>query len=127
MILQIVGILVAVLLIVVVVYLALLRPRSHRWGLTNEEIGLSLPGDDLVPIPKVEYTQAITIDAPSEEVWPWLVQIGYGRAGWYTYDWFYNLTGSGSFYDGDRSAERIIPELQDLEVRSSSLRVCHLR
>jgi hypothetical protein len=116
MILQIVGILVSALVVVLVVYLALLRPRSHRWGLTNGEVGRSLPGDDLVPIPKVEYTQAITIEAPPEEVWPWLVQIGYGRAGWYTYDWFYKLTGSDSFFDGDRSAERIIPELQDLKV-----------
>ena len=116
MILQIVGVLVVALLIVLVVYLALLRPRSHRWGLTSDEVGRSLPGDDLVPIPEVEYTQAITIEAPPEEVWPWLAQIGYGRAGWYTYDWFYKLTGSASFYDGDRSAERIIPELQDLKV-----------
>jgi hypothetical protein len=115
MILQIVGILVAVLLVVVVVYLALLRPRSHRWGLTDGEVGRSMPGDDLVPIPKVEYTQAVTINAPPEEVWPWLAQIGYGRAGWYTYDLFYKLTGSADFHDGDRSAERIIPELQDLK------------
>jgi hypothetical protein len=116
MILQIVGILVSALVVALVVYLALLRPASHRWGLTGAEVGRSLPGDDLVPIPRVEYTQAISIEAPPEEVWPWLVQIGYGRAGWYTYDLFYNLTGSGSFYDGDRSAERIIPELQDLGI-----------
>jgi hypothetical protein len=116
MVLRIVGILVTVLVVVLVVYMALLRPRSHRWGLTDGEVGRSLPGDDLVPTPKVAYTQAITIEAPPEEVWPWLVQIGYGRAGWYTYDLFYSLTGSGSFYDGDRSAERIIPELQDLAI-----------
>jgi hypothetical protein len=116
MILPIVGILVAALVVVLVVYLALLRPRSHRWGLTDGEVGRSLPGDVLVPVPKVYYTQAITIEAPPEEVWPWLVQVGYGRAGWYTYDLFYNLTGSGNFYDGDRSAERIIPELQDLAI-----------
>jgi hypothetical protein len=113
---QIVGVLVVALLIVLVVYLALLRPRSHRWGLANGEVGRSLPGDDLVPTVKVEYTQAVTIGAPPEEVWPWLAQIGYGRAGWYTYDWFYKLTGSADFHDGDRSAERIIPELQDLKV-----------
>jgi hypothetical protein len=116
MILQIVGILVVALVVGLVVYLALLRPRSHRWGLADGEVGRSLPGDDLVPVPKVDFTQAITIEAPRHEVWPWLVQIGYGRAGWYTYDVFYNLTGSGSFYDGDRSAERIIPELQDLAI-----------
>ena len=116
MILEIAGILVAAMVIVLVVYLAVLRPRSHRWGATDAEVRGSLPGDELVPTPKVEYTQAITINAPPEEVWPWLAQIGYGRAGWYTYDWFYKLTGSADFYDGDRSAERIIPELQDLKV-----------
>jgi hypothetical protein len=116
MILQIVGVVVVVLLVSLAVYLALLRPRSHRWGLTDQEVGRSLPGDDLVPSAKVAYTQAIGIEAPREVVWPWLVQIGYGRAGWYTYDLFYTLTGSGNFYDGDRSAERIIPELQDLAV-----------
>jgi hypothetical protein len=116
MILGILGILVAALVIVLVVYLAVLRPRSHRWGATDAEVRRSLPGDDLVPTVKVGYTQTITIDATAQEVWPWLVQIGYGRAGWYTYDWFYKLTGSANFYDGDRSAERIIPELQDLKV-----------
>jgi hypothetical protein len=113
---QILGILVLLIVIVLAAYLAVLRPRSHRWGATDDEVRGSLPGDDLVPTVKVDYTQAITIDAPAEQVWPWLVQIGYGRAGWYTYDWFYKLTGSANFYDGDRSAERIIPELQDLKV-----------
>jgi hypothetical protein len=64
----------------------------------------------------VGYTQAITIDVPPEAVWPWLVQVGYGRAGWYTYDWVYRLLRANDFYDGPRSAERIIPELQDLAV-----------
>jgi len=116
MFIRILGVLALVIAIVLAAYLVVLRPRSHRWGATDAELGRSLPGDDLVPNVKVGYTQAITINAPPEEVWPWLVQIGYGRAGWYTYDWFYKFTGSANFYDGDRSAERIIPELQDLKV-----------
>ena len=114
-ILWILGSLAVALAAIVILYLAALRPWSHRRGATDAEVEGSLPGDDLVPNAKVTYTQAITIDAPPEEVWPWLIQIGYGRAGWYTYDWFYKLTGSADFVDGDRSAERIIPELQDLK------------
>ena len=53
-------------------------------------------------------TRAITIDAPPVEVWPWLVQIGFGRAGWYSYDWIDN--------DGKPSADRIIDDLQGLTV-----------
>jgi hypothetical protein len=113
---QILGILVLTIVVVLAAYLVVLRPRSHRWGATDAELQRSLPGDDLVPTVKVGYTQAITINAPPEEVWPWLVQIGYQRGGWYTYDWFYKLMGEDDFYDGNRSADRIIPKLQDLNV-----------
>lgn len=116
MLMRILGFLVLVIVVVLAAYLVVLRPRSHRWGATNAEVGRSLPGDDLVPTVKVGYTQAITINAPPEEVWPWLVQIGYQRGGWYTYDWIYKLMGADDFYDGNRSADRIIPELQDLKV-----------
>jgi hypothetical protein len=118
-ILWILGILAAGVAIVLAIYLVVLRPRSHRWGATGAEVGRALPGYDLVPTVKAGYTQAITIDAPPEKVWPWLVQIGYGRAGWYTYDWAYKLLGGANFYDGQRSADRIIPELQDLKLGDS--------
>ena len=76
-----------------------------------------MPGDDLVPDPKCGYTQAVTIRAPASEVWPWLVQIGYKRAGWYTHDFLHRLVGiAGSVGDERGSAKRIIPELQDLKV-----------
>jgi len=114
--LRMLGGVLQVIVVFLGVYLLALRPRSHRWGATDTEVARSLPGDDLVPNVKVGYTQAISINAPPEEVWPWLVQIGYGRGGWYTYDWFYKLMGSANFHDGDRSANRIIPELQDLEI-----------
>jgi hypothetical protein len=66
-----------------------------------------MPGDDLIA-DVASTTRAITIAAPPEQVWPWLAQLGYGRAGWYSYDWIDN--------DGQPSADRIIPRLQALEV-----------
>ena len=82
--------------------------RWHlRWGATDEEVATPLPGDDIVADPTFAPTRAITIGARPDEIWPWIVQIGYGRAGFYAYDVLDNL-GHG------RSAERIVPELQDL-------------
>jgi hypothetical protein len=76
-----------------------------------------LPGDDLVPNPKFVWNQAITIHAPAAEVWPWLVQIGNQRAGWYSWDAIHRLLGvAGSVDYEDRSADRIIPELQNLQI-----------
>jgi len=88
-----------------------------RKAATDYEVRRSLAGDDLVPDPKCGYTQAITIKASVSEVWPWLVQIGYKRAGWYSYDSLHRLVGiAGCVDDERRSAKRIIPELQDLKV-----------
>lgn len=99
------------------VYVFLILPWQLRRGATNAKRQGSLPGDDLVPRPKTGYTQAITIRAPKSEVWRWLVQIGYQRAGWYTYDFLHRLVGiAGCVDDERRSATRIIPELQGLGV-----------
>jgi hypothetical protein len=89
-------------------YLRVLRPLQLRWGATDDEVGRSLPGDDEVPQPTFNATRAVTISAPPKEIWPWLIQIGAGRAGWYSYDLLDNL--------GHPSAERIIPEFQHLAV-----------
>jgi hypothetical protein len=64
------------------------------------------------------FTNAITIDAPPEQVWPWVIQMGYKRAGWYNIDWVNEkLGGPGYFYQGaHESANRIIPELQNVGV-----------
>ena len=95
----------------------LIRPWQLRRGATYAEVRRALPGDDLVPDPKCGYTQAVTIRAPASEVWPWLVQIGYKRAGWYTHDFLHRLVGiAGSVGDERGSAKRIIPELQDLKI-----------
>ena len=81
--------------------------RWHlQWGATDQELAMALPGDEMVQRPHFNFTRAVTIQARPEEIWPWLVQIGYGRAGWYSYDLLDNL--------GRPSAERIIPELQQL-------------
>jgi len=100
-----------------VIYGMLVRPWHLRRGATEAEVSMPLPGDDLVNDPKFEYTQAISIDAAPEEIWPWLVQIGYQRAGWYSHDWIHRLLGvAGSVDHEGHSADRIVPELQDLAV-----------
>ena len=79
----------------------------RTWGIDPVEAAMSLPGDDLVPSPTAIDTRGITIDAPPEAVWPWLLQMGYGRAGWYSYDRM-DMRG--------KSADRIVPAWQQLEV-----------
>lgn len=80
------------------------RPWHLRWGASPEEVTSRLPGDDVVAEPAFGATRAITIAAPPAAVWPWIAQIGFGRAGWYSYDLLDNL--------GRHSSERIIPSLQ---------------
>jgi len=96
-------------------FVLILRLWSQPRSATREEVRAAMPGDDLVPNPKMGYTQAVTIHAPPAKVWPWLIQVGYKRAGWYTYDWFYKLIKSDEFVDG-HSSNRIVPELQSLAV-----------
>jgi hypothetical protein len=90
------------------IYLFAIRPSALRWGATAEEVARSMPGDDLVSSPSFCATRGITIQGRPDDIWPWLVQIGYGRAGFYGYDLIENL-GSVS---GIRSAGSILPELQ---------------
>ncbi|MFI5262562.1 MAG: hypothetical protein ACHQZR_08425 [Candidatus Limnocylindrales bacterium] len=73
------------------------RPWWRSWGVVPAEAERPLPGDDLVADPSVTETRAITIDAPPETVWPWLAQMGYGRAGWYSYDQL-DMDGHSSDY-----------------------------
>jgi hypothetical protein len=86
----------------------LYRRWHQRWGATDDEVRASMPGDDLIDDVAYLATRAITIDAPAEAVWPWLVQVGCLRAGFYADDLLDNL--------GHPSARRIVPELQHLEV-----------
>ena len=83
---QIIGWLVLGVVVLGVIYAFVVRPWHLRRGSTKDEVQRSLPGDELVPNPKFVWNQAITINAPAAEVWPWLVQIGNQRAGWYSWD-----------------------------------------
>ncbi len=85
------------------------RGWYNRWGATDTEVHEPLPGDDLVVEPKLGYTRAITVDAPIEITWSWLVQFGQGRAGFYSYDTLENLVGCKIV-----SADRILDEHQTL-------------
>jgi hypothetical protein len=85
---------------------------GRTYGATAEERHRSLPGDELVAHPQATTTHATTIDAPPERVWPWLVQMGWGRGQWYTARWVDLLL----FPDNGPSADRLHPEWQDLQV-----------
>lgn len=89
-------------------YVAFVGPWQRRWGTTEEEVRRPMPGDGLLRPGAPSTTRAITIDASPRDVFPWLLQIGYGRGGWYSYDWIDN--------DGKRSVDRIDPALQSLTV-----------
>jgi hypothetical protein len=89
----------------------ILRPRLLNWGATASEIDRALPGDERVKEPSYVSTRAVTIRAPTSDIWPWLAQMGYGRGGLYSYDWLDRLFG---YLDGP-SAEQVLPEYQDLK------------
>jgi hypothetical protein len=89
------------------VYLQVIRPRQLGWGATDDELRRAMPGDELVTRPTFNATRAVTVAAPPSMIWPWIVQIGFGKAGWYSYDLLDNF--------GRPSATHIIPELQHLQ------------
>ena len=88
------GIAAAALAIVVAVYVAVLRPWHLRWGTTPAEATQVLPGDDLLEGKLGQVTRAITIDAPPEKIWPWLMQMGQDRSGFYSYTPLENTIGA---------------------------------
>lgn len=87
-----------------------------RWGTEGTEAVETLPGDGLQPRPAFQSTRAITIDVPPERVWPWIVQMGIYRAGFYTHDRVERALFHARYVEGKHSATRIHPELQDLKV-----------
>jgi hypothetical protein len=103
------------LVTVVAAYLAW-RPTMLRWGTEGDEATEPLPGDENLSKPRVQSTRAITIDVPPERVWPWIVQMGIYRAGFYTHDRVERLMFHARYVEGKHSATRIHPELQDLKV-----------
>ena len=88
-------------------YAAAGRSRMLSWGATAEESRAPLPGDELVPDPGSQSTRAVTIEAPVEEVWPWLAQVGQDRGGFYSYEWLENLAGCRM-----HNADELHPEWQ---------------
>ena len=95
-------------LVAIGVYVRFVRPWTMRWGATDDEVARAMPGDGVVDRADYVATRGITIHAPPEDVWPWLVQIGSGRAGWYSYDRLDN--------GGVPSASDILPEYQSIAV-----------
>ena len=89
-------------------YVAFVRPRILRWGATEEEMHSSFPGAELIPGGVRSATMALTINVPPSKVWPWLIQMGYGRAGWYSWDYLDNF--------GRKSSEMLHPEWQNVKV-----------
>ena len=89
-----------------VLYALWVRTRLLTWGAAREEISGACPGDELIPDPARCSTMATILPAPPERVWPWLVQMGYDRAGWYSWD---KLD-----HGGEPSADRIVPQWQNL-------------
>src|SRR5205823_4763645 len=87
------------------------RSWCLTWGARPDEASRKLPGDELMPDAGIVATRAITIDAPPAAIWPWLVQMGSGRSGVYTYDWIENLFGLDM-----HSTRRILPQYQGVKV-----------
>ena len=90
------------------VHLGWIRPRAFSWGATRDEASRPMAGDDLCPRPQLNATRAVTIAARPGDIWPWLVQWGWHRAGFYSYDLLDNL--------GRPSAQQILPQFQHLAV-----------
>ncbi|MCX4853881.1 hypothetical protein OG426_53760 [Streptomyces canus] len=91
----------------VALYALRFRPKLLTWGATQEETDSAYPGDELVPDADGTSTMATTLPALPEKVWPWLVQMGGDRAGWYSWDHLDHF--------GEPSAKRIVPEWQELK------------
>ena len=105
---QIIGWLVLGIVALGVLYTFVIRPWHLTWGATDEEVRRPMPGDGINANPSFNGTRAVSVEAGPEHIWPWLVQMGYRRAGFYSYDRLDN--------DGIPSADRIISEYQSLKV-----------
>ncbi|MEY2459535.1 MAG: hypothetical protein QOG30_1365, partial [Acidimicrobiaceae bacterium] len=92
----------------------LFRRWQARWGATDAEVAADLPGDELMPRADRSATRTVTIAAPPNQVWPWLVQMGQGRGGLYSYDVLENLIGCDI-----QSADHIAEEWQHVTVGDS--------
>jgi hypothetical protein len=101
----------ACIAILAILYHTVIRPWHLRWGTIDDEATRPLPGDDFAPETNAPATHAISINASAEVIWPWLVQMGQGRGGFYSYTWLENLVGCQM-----KNANEIVSEWQRLEV-----------
>jgi hypothetical protein len=101
-----------ILLALAVLYWFWVRHWFARWGATDQDLRRVMPGDWAIANPTQAQTHALTVDATPEDIWPWLVQMGYRRGGLYSYDWLDRLFG----YLDRPSANRVLPEFQQLAV-----------
>jgi hypothetical protein len=105
-----------IIIFLVLVYYFFIRDIIDTWGATADEAKALFPGDDIIPNAQGQATRAITINAPVDAIWPWLLQLGQGRGGFYSYDGLENLIGLDI-----HSADSILPQHQQLEVGSDIL------
>jgi hypothetical protein len=96
-----------IVLLAAVLGILALRPFYLNWGATAEDQGRAMPGD----LSGTRWTRAIVIEATPEQIWPWLIQFGQGRGGWYSYDWLENLLGFDI-----HTASGIVPEYQNPQI-----------
>jgi hypothetical protein len=89
-------------------YGLVLRPWHLHWGATEAERARSWAGDELVPAPYSRAIRAVTVRARAERVWPWIMQVGRDRGGFYSYTWLENLIGADI-----HNIDRLIPDLPD--------------
>jgi hypothetical protein len=92
-------------------YFLFFRPWQRRWGATDEEVQRTYPGDEIVPEADSVEMRVVTVKATPAAIWSWLVQIGQGRAGYYSFDWLENLVGAKM-----KNAEGINPDWQHLQI-----------
>jgi hypothetical protein len=99
-------------------YSAWVLPWHQHWGMTEEELSIPLPGDEGRAPDSIEGQHGIMINVPAQKVWPWLVQVGANRGGWYSYHWLENL-----FFCGIHNAYKTHPELQNLN-KGDVIKIC---
>ena len=106
-----IGAWIVLILLLTLFYFTWLREYQMNWGATAEDVGRYMVGDELHENPRFDATRAVEINATPEQIWPWIVQMGYSKGGFYGFDKLDN--------GGIPSAERIIPEYQNLKVGDS--------
>ena len=104
------------ILTLTVLYWFPVRRWFRRWGTTDEDLRRVMAGDPVLANPTQSATHALSVDAPPEDIWPWLVQMGYRRGGLYSDDWLDRLFG----YLDRPSANRVLPEFQQLSAGRDS-------